>query len=207
MIRSPFIAGLILLLLSLQALAEPQRILVVGDSLSAAYGMAQEEGWVSLLQQRLRDKGKDFVVINASITGDTTRGALARLPAALQRHQPNLVIIELGGNDGLRGFRPADLRENLRKLVDLSRAQGAQVLLLGVQLPANYGPTYRRKFHAVYAEVAESTQSALVPFFLEGVAENLALMQADGIHPAAQAQARILDNVWPSLLPLLQAPD
>lgn len=182
--------------------AEP-RLLVLGDSLSAAYGIPADQGWVRLLQRRLSDAGYPHRVINASISGDTTRGGLSRLPAALQKHEPQVVILELGGNDGLRGFGPALTQEHLRKMIDLARAAGARVLLLGVRLPANYGSAYADKFHQVYLDLAQQEQVALVPFFLEGVAETRAMMQADGIHPTAEAQPRILENVWPALVPLL----
>lgn len=177
-------------------------LLVLGDSLSAGYGVPAGSGWVDLLRQRLRDKGLDWTVVNASITGDTTRGGLSRLAAALARHRPRVVIIELGGNDGLRGFPLTQIRANLRKLVQLSRQSGAKVLLLGVRLPPNYGE-YAERFHALYHEVAEAEAVPLVAFFMEGVAENRELMQADGIHPSAAAQPRLLDNVWPALRPLL----
>lgn len=189
---------------SLLAEAAPQRILVLGDSLSAGYGLDdRSDGWVSLLQQRLDAKGTGQQVINASITGDTTHGGLTRLPDALQQHSPGIVILELGGNDGLRGFSLARTRDNLRRMIELSRAAGARVLLLGVKLPANYGRRYGEKFHAIYTALAASEQVALVDFFLEGVAETTELMQPDGIHPAASAQPRILDNVWQGLAPLL----
>ena len=183
--------------------AGTRNLLVVGDSLSAAYGMAPEHGWVRLLQQRLDEQGKDYRVINASITGDTTKGGLTRLPDALQRHQPDIVIIELGGNDGLRGFAPENTRDNLRQMIGLARQHEAKVLLLGVRIPANYGKIYRERFTAVFRQLAETEQVALVPEFMSGVAEHLELMQADGIHPSRQAQPRLLDNVWPALSPLL----
>jgi acyl-CoA thioesterase-1 len=179
------------------------RVLVLGDSLSAAYGIPRQQGWVALLQQRLGEAGYPHQVINASITGDTTAGALARLPVVLRDQRPALVVIELGGNDGLRGFTLDQLRGNLERLVELCRAAGAKVLLLGVRLPANYGSAYGERFHQVYAEVSKSTQAPLVPFFLAGVAETREGMQADGIHPGAAAQPRLLDNVWPALQPLL----
>ena len=178
-------------------------ILVVGDSLSAGYGLEQQQVWVSLLRDRLADAGFDTPVINASITGDTTRGGLARLPAALAREAPSVVIIALGGNDGLRGFSPPQTKSNLRQMISLSRRAGADVLLLGVKLPANYGRAFGEKFHRVYLELADELDVAVVPFFLEGVAETRELMQADGIHPSAEAQPRILENVWKGLEPLL----
>ena len=185
------------------ASADRARLLVLGDSLSAGYGIPAEAGWVSLLQKRLDDKSGAWEVINASISGDTTGGGLNRLPAALQRHEPDIVVIELGGNDGLRGLSLSVMRNNLSQMVHLAREKGAQVLLLGVHLPANYGPRYGERFHRVFIEVAMKTKTPLVEFFLEGVAEDLALMQADGIHPSAAAQPRVLDNVWPKLETLI----
>jgi acyl-CoA thioesterase-1 len=178
-------------------------ILVMGDSLSAGYGIEQRQGWVSLLRERLAANGRELPVVNASITGDTTRGGLSRLPAALQRAKPSLVVIALGGNDGLRGFDLEQTRSNLERMVEISRASGARVLLLGVMLPANYGRAYGEKFHQVYLDLAAKLGIALVPFFLEGVAETRELMQPDGIHPSAEAQPRILHNVWQGLAPLL----
>jgi len=177
------------------------RILIVGDSLSAAYGIERQRGWVALLQQRLRDR--DVTVVNASITGDTTRGGLARLPALLERERPSILVIALGGNDGLRGLPLAQTRDNLARMIVMGRAQGAEVLLLGVKLPANYGRTYGEKFHRVFLDLAATERVASVPFFLAGVAETRDLMQADGIHPSAAAQPRILENVWSGLEPLL----
>jgi len=181
-------------------------VLVVGDSLSAGYGIEQPQTWVALLRERLADQGLDVEVTNASITGDTTRGGLSRLPDALRRTAPAVVVIALGGNDGLRGFAPEQTRSNLRRMIEISREAGARVLLLGVKLPANYGRAYGEKFHRVYLDLAAETQTAIVPFFLEGVAETRALMQPDGIHPSAAAQPRILDNVWAELEPLIAQP-
>lgn len=185
------------------ASADPPVILVLGDSLSAAYGLDTGQGWVALLERRLRDRGLPHRVVNASISGDTTHGGLARLPAALARHHPGLVIIELGANDGLRGQDPQRMRDNLKEMIGLSRAQGARVLLVGIRLPANYGRRYRERFDAVFPELAETTGVALVPFLLEGVARDRRLFQADGVHPNAAAQGRILDTVWARLEPLL----
>jgi len=179
------------------------KILVVGDSLSAAYGIDKQRGWVALLQRRLEQQGLDYDVANASISGDTTRGASFRLPAALERENPAVLIIALGGNDGLRGFAPEQTRSNLRQMIERGRAAGAAVLLLGVKLPGNYGRAYGEKFHRIYLELARELQVALVPFFLEGVAETRELMQADGVHPTVEAQPRILENVWSGLAPLL----
>ncbi|MCB1772982.1 MAG: arylesterase [Gammaproteobacteria bacterium] len=178
-------------------------VLVVGDSLSAAYGIEKQLGWVALLEGRLRARGLPFRVANASITGDTTRGGLSRLPAALDRFDPAVVVIALGGNDGLRGFAPPQTRANLRDMIRLSREAGAAVLLLGIKLPANYGKAYGDKFHRIFQDLATAEGVRVVPFFLEGVAETRELMQADGIHPDVAAQPRILDNVWSELAPML----
>ena len=179
-------------------------IMVIGDSLSAAYGLDPAAGWVELLRQRLQAQSFNYRVVNASITGDTTRGGLSRLPQALQREQPSIVIIELGGNDGLRGFSLKLTRDNLSKMIELSQQDNARVLLLGVQLPANYGNHFRNKFQQIFVDLANQHQIASVPFFLEGVAETREMMQPDGIHPAEQAQPRILDNVWNALQPILE---
>jgi len=180
-------------------------ILVVGDSLSAAYQINPDQGWVNLLQQRLDQQGMDYQVINASISGDTTLGGLSRLPAALKRHTPEIVIIELGANDGLRGLPIIDMQENLAQMIRLSEAASARVLLLGMQLPPNYGPTYTRSFYECFQTLARTYHVGLVPFFLSGVAEQRSLMQDDNLHPTAQAQPLLLDNVWPLLQPLLIA--
>jgi len=178
-------------------------LLVVGDSLSAGYGLNQDEGWVHKLAQRLEKHRTQYDVINASITGDTTHGGLTRLPAALNLHQPAIVIIELGANDGLRGLSLRLAENNLREMVRLSRQAGARVLLLGVKLPRNYGRLYGEQFHSIYTDLAQKKQVPLVSFFLEGVAETPALMQADGIHPGKAAQKKILENVWQGLEALL----
>jgi acyl-CoA thioesterase-1 len=178
-------------------------ILVVGDSLSAAYGIDKQRGWVALLQQRLRQESPGFEVVNASISGDTTRGGLSRLPAALKRESPAVLVLALGANDGLRGFAPEQTRENLRQMIEQARDTGASILLLGIKLPGNYGSVYSEKFHRIYLDLAREEQVELVPFFLEGVAETRELMQADGVHPGVEAQPRILDNVWAGLAPLL----
>ena len=190
-----------LVLLTQQAAA--QTLLVVGDSISAALGLDTSQGWVALLQKRLADEGYDYRVVNASISGDTSAGGLARLPALLAEEKPALVVIELGGNDGLRGMAPAQLQQNLASMAQKARAEGAKVLLLGIQLPPNYGPRYIEAFSKVYGAVAAQEKTALVPFFLEGVGGVQGMMQADGIHPALAAQPRLLENVWPTLKPLL----
>ncbi|NMY39488.1 MULTISPECIES: arylesterase [Pseudomonas] len=178
-------------------------ILIVGDSISAGFGLDTRLGWVSLLEQRLAQEGHPDQVVNASISGDTSAGGLARLPALLTEHKPDVVIVELGGNDGLRGQLPAQLKQNLAGMIDSAKTAGAKVLLLGMKLPPNYGKRYTDAFAEVYTQLAAEKQIALVPFFLEGVGGNPQWMQADGLHPAAAAQKRLLDNVWPVLKPLL----
>jgi acyl-CoA thioesterase-1 len=185
------------------ASAPAPTILVVGDSLSAAFGISQEESWVALLEQRLRSAGFRHKVVNASITGDTTTGGLKRLPRALSVHRPSVVIIELGGNDGLRGTPIKVMRDNLTRMIELSKQAGARVLLAGIQIPTNYGGPYTREFAAVYPALAKSHGVGLVPFFLEGIALRDELFQSDGIHPTAEAQPILVDNVWPVLKPLL----
>ena len=187
----------------IESITPAPAILVVGDSLSAGYGLAPEAGWVELLRQRLQNLSLNYRVINASITGDTTRGGLARLPQALEREKPAIVILELGGNDGLRGFSLKFTRDNLSKMINLSQQANAKVLLLGVQLPANYGKVFRDRFQQIFVDLASLHQIASVPFFLEGIAETRAMMQPDGIHPSTEAQPLILDNIWPELQPLL----
>ena len=194
-------AGLGLLLLSQGAMAGT--VLIVGDSISAAFGLDTRLGWVTLLEQRMKDEGFTDKVVNASISGDTSAGGQARLPALLAEHKPELVILELGGNDGLRGQQPAQLQQNLASMIDRSRDAGAKVLLLGMQIPPNYGPRYTNAFKAVYSDLAAEKKVPLVPFFLEGVGGVPELMQADGLHPAAGAQGKLLENVWPALKPLL----
>jgi acyl-CoA thioesterase-1 len=178
-------------------------VLVVGDSISAGLGLETSQGWVNLMQKRLQEGGFEQKVVNASISGDTSAGGLARLPALLAEHKPSLVIIELGGNDGLRGQAPAQLQQNLASMVEQSQKAGAKVLLLGMRLPPNYGERYNKAFAAAFSNLATEKQVPLVPFFLEGVGGVPELMQADGIHPTASAQTRLLDNAWPAVKPLL----
>lgn len=189
--------GLALLLLAAPLRAEVW--LVVGDSISAAFGLDTTQGWVALLQKRLDQQGKRIQVVNASISGDTSAGGLARLPALLAEHRPALVMIELGGNDGLRGTPLAQLQQNLADMIAASQASGAQVLLLGMRLPPNYGKRYTEGFAGVYEQLADAYKVPLLPFFLDGVGGVPGLMQADGIHPTAAAQPRLLDNIWPLL--------
>jgi acyl-CoA thioesterase I len=191
------------LLFSAHTLAASKNILVLGDSLSAAYGIPQQSGWVQLLADDLDKQQAPYKVINASISGETTGGGLARLPTLLATHQPAIVIIELGANDGLRGFPIKTLRGNLSELVTLSQAANAKVLLVGIHIPPNYGSRYTRLFHDSYSLLSEQHQTALAPFLLEGIATETTLMQADGLHPIADAQARILQNVMPYLKELL----
>ncbi|MDL5367852.1 arylesterase [Xanthomonas sp. NCPPB 2654] len=179
-------------------------ILVVGDSLSAAHNIPVQSGWVALLERRLQQQMQaPPAVVNASISGETSSGARTRLPGLLQKHRPAVVVIELGGNDALRGLTPAELRGNLEKMIVLSRDAGAKVLLLGIDVPPNYGPAYRQRLRAIYADLAKQYQTGLLPFLLEGVALNPALMQDDGLHPTAAGQPKVLDNVWPKLKPLI----
>ncbi|MES9851819.1 MAG: arylesterase [Candidatus Thiodiazotropha sp. L084R] len=180
------------------------KLMVVGDSLSAGYGVTTESRWVNLLTHQLNTHCGPFQVINASVSGDTSQGGRSRLPALLEKHQPIIVIIELGGNDGLRGIASREMRDNLQQMVRLSKQAGAAVLLLGVRLPANYGPEFTKAFHQVYYDVSEAGSVPLVPFFLEGVALDMSLMQNDGIHPNDLAQPILLENVFSGLSPLLK---
>jgi acyl-CoA thioesterase-1 len=179
-------------------------ILVMGDSISAAYGIQRDQGWVELLTRRIDELGLDWKVVNASVSGETTAGGLARLPRALEVHDPGVVIIELGGNDGLRGYPIDRIRANLEAMVKLAEAGDRQVLLVGMQIPPNYGPRYTRSFTAMYREVAATTGAKLVPFLLEDVALTPGLMQDDGIHPTADAQPTLLDTLWRYLAPMLE---
>lgn len=185
--------------------AHAERILVLGDSLSAAYGLPTEQGWVSLLQQRLAPQG--WQVINASISGETSSGGLSRLPPLLDQHRPTILIIGLGANDGLRGHPLATLRGNLGKIIDQATAQGATVLLLGMQIPPNYGPRYSEGFSQVYQDLGARPQVELVPFLLEKVALDHTLMLQDNLHPNAQGQPLLLDTLWPPLQVLLRQSD
>lgn len=185
------------------AQAQARTILVVGDSLSAAFGMDTRAGWVALLEQRLVREKLDYTVVNASISGDITANGLARLPRLLARHQPAIVIVELGGNDGLRGLSLEQMKHNLTAMIGKARTRGARVLLVGIELPPNYGRRYTERFREVYRQIAREQNVPLVPFLLAGVGTDRTLMQADGIHPTPEIQPRMLDNLWPSLRPLL----
>jgi len=176
---------------------------VLGDSISAAYGMSLEQGWVALLAGRVAENHPQYTIVNASISGETTAGGLRRLPALLEEHRPNLVIIELGANDGMRGYPLGTLRDNLTSLVQMSKAAGAGVILLPMEIPPNYGSRYTSGFRRSYVQVAEETDSLLAPFVLDGVATDPALMQADGIHPTVEAQPALLDNVLPTIMEAL----
>jgi len=185
------------------AYSAPKTVLVLGDSLSAEYGLARGTGWVALLEQRLQQKKLDVTVINASISGETTSGAASRIDALLKKYQPETVIIELGGNDGLRGLPIAAAEQNFRSIIAACQKEKAHVLLAGMQIPPNYGRSYTDKFTAMYGTLAKETHVPLVPFLLEGVADKPELFQADHIHMVAAAHPHILDNVWPYLLPLI----
>lgn len=175
---------------------ERPALLIMGDSLSAAYGIEREQGWVHLLAERLGEQAR---VVNASISGETTSGGASRLPELLRQHEPQLVLLELGGNDGLRGLPPRQMQANLAEMIEASQEAGAEVLLLGIDIPPNYGSSYRDAFRSSYTELADTYDVPLIPFILENIALDEALMQGDGIHPTAEAQPRILENVWPEL--------
>ncbi|WP_111413922.1 arylesterase [Billgrantia lactosivorans] len=199
------LAGTLLLMLWLAASPVPADerpvLLVMGDSLSTAYGIEREAGWVSLLEERLEGRAR---VVNASISGETSSGGASRFPELIGQHEPDIVLLELGGNDGLRGLPPGQLETNLAGMIEASQETGAEVLLLGIDIPPNYGPAYRRAFSEVFTRLADTYDTPLVPFLLEGVALEEGLMQDDGIHPTDDAQPIILDNVWPALEPLLE---
>ncbi len=186
--------------------ARPHPLLVWGDSLSAGYGLQANQGWVILLQQRLHARGLPWRVINGSVSGETTTGGLTRLPAALQRDHPGIVLIELGANDGLRGQPLPAMRKNLMQMIALTRKAGAKPLLFEMRLPSNYGAQFTAAFRQSFHTVAHKTRTTLVPFFLAAIAADPNQFQADGLHPIAAAQPQLLDAVWPSLAPLLQAP-
>ncbi|MFT7228137.1 MAG: acyl-CoA thioesterase-1 [Methylophilaceae bacterium] len=183
---------------------KPQAIVVFGDSLSAAYGMSQQEGWVSLLQQRLSQQKLNYGVINASISGETTSSGLSRFADMLKIQKPNIIVIELGGNDGLRGLSAVETSNNLEAMIQQAKKSNAKVLLLGMKIPPNYGLKYSRQFSANYQTLAKKYRIQLVPFFLQGIAGNPKLFQPDGLHPKAAAQAKLLRNVWPTLTKMLK---
>lgn len=192
------------LLLSATFANAAQTILVLGDSLSAAYGLPQASGWVNLLQQRLHQQKQPYRVVNASISGETSSGGLYRIAQLLAEHQPDIVLLELGANDGLRGLAPEATRANLAGIIQRARSSGARVLLIGMRLPPNYGPAYTEKFQNVFTSLAREYRLPLVPFLLAPIANQRDLFQADGLHPVAAAQDKLLDGVWPILQPLLK---
>jgi acyl-CoA thioesterase-1 len=193
---------LLSMLVSPAALAD-RTLLVFGDSLSAAYGIQRDAGWVSLLEKKLAQEKPGYRVVNASVSGETTSGGLRRIGAALDQHAPALVIVELGANDGLRGLSINEMQQNLAEIIRQCRKAKSRVLLVGMKIPPNYGIAYARNFGATYGMLAKTLKVPLVPFLLDQVAGNAALTQSDGLHPTATAQQRILDNVWPMLKPLL----
>jgi acyl-CoA thioesterase-1 len=199
------VAALVLLGSAASAYSAPKTVLVVGDSLSAEYGLARGAGWVALMEQRAREEKLAADVINASVSGETTSGGRSRLPALLQRHRPDVVVIELGANDGLRGLPVAAAEANLRAMLDASRQAGAKVLLVGMRMPPNYGRDYADRFFAMYRTLSKENKVALAPFMLDGVADKAELFQADRLHPLAAAHPIILANIWPHLQPILKA--
>lgn len=188
------------------AYSAPKTVLVVGDSLSAEYGIARGAGWVALLEQKMKSEKIDAKVVNASISGETTSGGKARLPALLGQHKPDIVVIELGANDGLRGLPVPSAEANLRAMIAAAQAQKARVLLVGMRMPPNYGRAYTERFFGMFQTVATSTKSPLVPFMLEGVADKPALFQQDRLHPTAQAHPIILNNIWPTFEKMVKQP-
>ena len=199
------LALLVLIVAGVSARAETPVILVLGDSISAGYGLAHvEQGWVELLKTRLKQQGYVYQVVNASVSGETTAGGLARLPRALELHHPKIAVIELGGNDGLRALPIPQMRANLEQMIDLAAAAGARVLLLGMRMPPNYGPQYTEQFRATFSDSAREKKVPLVPFLLNGIALSPNLLQDDDIHPNALGQPKLLENVWPALQPLLR---
>jgi len=181
-----------------------QNIVIFGDSLSAAYGIQSNKGWVALLESKLKQQNSEYKVINASISGETTSGGLTRFDQMLKTHQPEIVVIELGANDGLRGLSLNEMQSNLNSMITKSKAKNATLMLLGIKIPPNYGIQYAQKFSAIYATLAQKYDLNLVPFFLDGVAGNRKLIQDDGLHPNAVAQAKLLENIWPKLEELLK---
>jgi acyl-CoA thioesterase-1 len=190
---------------SASAYSAPKTVLVLGDSLSAEYGITRGSGWVSLLEQKLKAEKIDAAIVNASISGETTSGGRARLPALLGRHKPSVVVIELGANDGLRGLPVAAAEANLRSMVSLAQQNKAKVLLVGMRMPPNYGRAYTERFYGMYKTLSTQTKSPLVPFMLEGVADKPALFQQDRLHPRAEAHPAILANIWPQFSALIKS--
>lgn len=182
----------------------PQTILVLGDSLSSAYGIDADAGWVALLQQQLSSEGYDYKVVNASVSGDTTRTGLGRIDAALKSHQPKIVIVALGGNDGLRGLAFSEIETSLSRIIERCQQLGAEILLVGVRLPPNYGAVYNQQFAEMYRRLATRYELTLVAKMLDQVADKPELMQADGMHPKAEAQSQVMKNIWPRLERILE---
>ena len=207
--RRPWLQWLLVMLVLLAAAPAaamaPRTVLVMGDSLSAAYNLAPEQGWVALLGRKLADERPGWKVVNASISGETTAGGASRIAAELGRHEPAVVVIELGANDGLRGLPLEQTRDNLERMLTAARQAGARVLLIGMRLPPNYGPQYTEGFERNYVELAQAHGAALLPFLLEPIAMDREAFQADNLHPVAEAQPKLLAHVWPALLPLLGA--
>ena len=199
------IFGAVLMLTATIAHSAPKTVLVLGDSLSAEYGLTRGSGWVALLDQKLKTEKINAAIVNASISGETTSGGRSRLPALIQQHRPALVVIELGANDGLRGLPVAAAEANLRAMVELAQKNNAEVLLVGMRMPPNYGRAYTEQFFSMYKTLSAQLKAPLVPFMLEGVAEKPALFQADRLHPTAQAHPIILANIWPKFFPLVKA--
>jgi acyl-CoA thioesterase-1 len=187
--------------------ADVPTVLIFGDSLSAGYGIDVDQSWAALLQSRLREQGYEHRVVNASISGETTEGGAERIGPALDNFSPELIILELGGNDGLRGFPPERMRQNLETIITTSKASGAGVVLLGIRIPSNYGPRYTQAFENAFRETAETLDVPWIEFFMDGIALNKELMQADGIHPNAKAQPILLDNAWPIITEALGPAD
>lgn len=198
-----WIAAAALLSLATSAYSASKTVLVLGDSLSAEYGLVRGSGWVALLEKRFKEQGIDVAIVNASISGETTSGGKARLPTLLVQHHPQIVIIELGANDGLRGLPVTSAENNLREMITETRNAKAKVLLIGMRIPPNYGRDYTEKFFGMYEKLAKENKIPLVPFLLQGVAEQPQLFQADRIHPLAMAHPIMLENIWPRLKPLL----
>jgi acyl-CoA thioesterase-1 len=197
--------GAVLMMTAALAHSAPKTVLVLGDSLSAEYGLTRGSGWVALLDQKLKAEKIDATIVNASISGETTSGGRSRLPALLAQHHPQLVVIELGANDGLRGLPVPAAEANLRAMVELSHQNHAEVLLIGMRMPPNYGRSYTEQFFSMYQTLSTQLKAPLVPFMLEGVAQTPAMFQADRLHPIAQAHPIILANIWPKFLPLVKA--
>jgi acyl-CoA thioesterase-1 len=198
-----FTAAAVLVAASASAYSAPKTVLVVGDSLSAEYGLSRGAGWVALLEQKLKSEKIDATIVNASISGETTSGGRARLPALLSAHKPEIVVIELGANDGLRGLPVDAASTNLREMIAMAQKQRAKVMLIGMRMPPNYGRAYTERFFGMFASLAREYKAPLVPFMLEGVADKPALFQADRLHPSAQAHPIILNNIWPTFYKLI----